>query len=138
MRIFVLGLCMLMPFFGYTQFAISFHQSSLPFAGFSYQINRMRPELRLGTDARGNDISLEGVLTYDLIKHEEYEFYAGLGVRTEEGFTTLVVPVGINIYPLPVKRFGFHIELAPIIDDGLRGSWGIRYRFGTTNNTQKK
>jgi hypothetical protein len=43
----------------------------------------------------------------------------------------LVVPLGINIYPLTTKQFGFHIELAPIIGESgvLRGSWGIRYRF---------
>lgn len=43
----------------------------------------------------------------------------------------IVIPVGLNIYPLPFKNFGFHMELAAIAGDGgiLRGSWGIRYRF---------
>lgn len=113
------------------QIGVSFHQSNLPFAGINYEIrNKLRAELRIGTDNYFENTSVEGVLTYDFIKNEDYEFYAGLGIRSN-GFTGLVIPVGLNIYPLTTKQFGFHIELAPIVDESsiLRGSWGIRYRF---------
>ncbi len=70
------------------------------------------------------------MLTYDFANKEEYELYAGAGVRLN-GFTGLVIPLGLNIYPLPTKQFGFHIELAPIIGESSlwRGSWGITYKF---------
>lgn len=113
------------------QFGVSFHQSNLPFVGVSYEINdRFVPEVRVGTDNYFEDISFEAVLMYQIINHEDYEFYTGLGVRTN-GFTGVVIPVGVNIYPFDIKQFGFHIELTPIIgEEGLlRGSWGIRYKF---------
>lgn len=131
-----------MPFFGFAQFGISFHQSNLPFAGFNYEFkNRIRPEVRIGVDNYSEDLSLEGIVTYDFVEKEDYEFYAGLGVRTNGAFTGVVIPVGINIYPLPVKQFGFHIEFAPLIADGtsvLRGSWGIRYRFKSNDQRRNK
>ncbi len=86
--------------------------------------------MRIGTDDYFENISMEGIITYDFLNKDDYEFYAGLGIRAN-AFTGLVIPFGINIYPLATKKFGFHIELAPIIGDSdiLRGSWGIRYRF---------
>ncbi len=47
------------------------------------------------------------------------------------GYTGVVIPVGLNIYPFTNKKFGFHIEAAPVIGEDfiLRDSWGIRYRF---------
>jgi hypothetical protein len=113
------------------QVGVNFHQTSLPFFGINYEINdRLRPELRIGTDNYFEDISGEIVVTYDILNKVDYEFYMGLGARGEE-FDGVVIPVGLNIYPLTSKNFGFHIELAPIINDDaiLRGSWGIRYRF---------
>jgi hypothetical protein len=47
-------------------------------------------------------MSIEGVLTYDLSKKEDYDLYAGVGVRVN-GFTGVVIPLGINIYPLTTK-----------------------------------
>ena len=132
MKLLTLVLFFIAPCAGFSQFAVSFHQSNLPFAGFGYEFkNRIRPELRLGTDNFIDVIAVEAVVLYDFINKDDYEFYGGLGVRanTLEG---IVIPIGLNIYPLPSKQFGFHIELAPIIpEDGilLRGSWGIRYRF---------
>ncbi len=113
------------------QWGVSYHQSNLPFVGINYQAtNRIRPEVRIGTDQYFDNIALEAVVTYDLVKHNDYEIYAGLGARTET-FSGLVIPVGLNIYPLPYKQFGFHIEVSPIINESqiLRASWGIRYRF---------
>jgi hypothetical protein len=74
-------------------------------------------------------------LTYDLSKKQEYDFYAGIGARVN-GFSGIVVPLGLNVYPLSTKQFGFHIELTPIIGEEslLRGSWGIRYRFYKKSN----
>lgn len=119
------------PCFLFAQFGVSFHQSNLPFVGLNYETkSRLRPELRIGTDTYFEAISVEGIVSYDLINNDDYELYAGLGGRLN-GFAGLVIPVGLNIYPLPAKQIGVHIELAPIIGDAnlLRGSWGIRYRF---------
>lgn len=113
------------------QFGISYHQSSLPFVGISYEIkDRFRPEVRLGTDLYLEDVTLEGVLVFDILNREDYELYGGGGVNVN-GFSGLVIPLGVNFYPLTSKKFGCHIELSPILgeDDILRGSWGIRYRF---------
>lgn len=113
------------------QLGVSFHQSSLPFVGINYQFkSKIRTELRLGTDFFFDRTPVEGVIVYNVLKNEDYEFYAGVGGRVNS-LEGLVIPVGVNLYPLPKKQFGFHIELAPIIGDMelLRGSWGIRYRF---------
>lgn len=118
------------------QFGVSFHQSNLPFVGLNYEIkNKLRPEIRVGTDNYFDALSIEGILSYDLFKKQEYDFYAGIGVRVN-GFSGIVVPLGLHIYPLSTKQFGFHIELAPIIREEslLRGSWGIRYRFNKKSN----
>lgn len=131
MRSLITLLLAVAPSIVFGQLGTDFHQSNLPFIGLSYEIkDRLRPEIRIGIDNYFKDIFAEGILTYDILNNEDYEFYAGLGMRAN-GFIGLVVPVGINIYPLTTKNFGFHIELAPIIgeSDILRGSWGIRYRF---------
>lgn len=113
------------------QLGVGYHQSQLSFLGVNYEIkNRFKPELRISTNLFSEDISVEALALYDVINKEDYEFYVGLGIRSpvDEG---IVIPVGLNIYPLPYKNFGFHMELAAIASDGgiLRGSWGIRYRF---------
>ncbi len=131
MRKTIITLLIALPTISFGQLGISFHQSNLPFIGLNYEIkNKIRAELRVGTDIYFDAISVEGVMTYDILKKEDYEFYAGLGVRTND-FTGLVIPIGLNIYPLTTKQFGFQIELSPIVGDDniLRGSWGIRYRF---------
>lgn len=113
-----------LPAIVFAQLGVSFHQSNLPFIGVNYEIkNKIRPEVRVGIDNFFENLSVEGVVTYDLIKKEEYEFYAGLGVRINS-FTGAVIPVGVNVYPFSTKQFGFHIELAPIIGEDalLRGS----------------
>lgn len=115
------------------QFGVSAHQSELPFIGFNYEFNdHLRPEIRIGTDNYFDNISVEIIATYDILNKQDYEFYAGAGVRFNL-FDGAVIPVGLNIFPFETKSFGFHIELSPLIsfDDEslLRGSWGIRYRF---------
>jgi len=98
----------------YSQLNVSYHQSNLPFIGLGYDINeRLTPELRLGTDQFISNMSLEAVLTYKFLKKEDYDFYGGLGARVNliEG---IVVPIGLNLYPFNEKKFGFHIEGAPI------------------------
>jgi hypothetical protein len=113
------------------QFTVDYHQSNFPFIGLGYELkDKLRPALRIGTNDFLEDISIEGVITYDVLNKEEYEFYSGIGIRTNN-ITGLVIPIGLNFYPFLTKNFGFQIEVTPIIGDEeiLRGSWGIRYRF---------
>jgi hypothetical protein len=131
MRFIITILFFAVPSFAFAQFGVNFHQSNLPFVGLNYEIkNRFRPELRIGTDNYFDETTLEAVVTYDLAEKEDYEVYAGVGGRINK-FEGVVFPVGVNVYPLSAKQFGFQIELAPIIGETsvLRGSWGIRYRF---------
>jgi hypothetical protein len=118
------------------QWTVSFHQSFLPFAGLGYDLgDRFRLEARVGTDLDFNSVTAEGVVLFDILDNEDYELYAGLGGHTNDPFNGLVIPVGLNIYPFAEKRFGFHIELAPLLgipfdapdwikeNTRLRGSW---------------
>ena len=132
MKIFIILIFALIPIITSCQVAIEYHQSNLSFIGINYEIkDKLRTALRIGTDTYFEDVSIEGVITYDILNKEEYEFYGGLGIRTSN-FNGIVIPVGFNFYPFLTKQFGFHIELAPIIGEAdiLRGSWGVRYRFG--------
>jgi hypothetical protein len=129
--LFVISLFVL-PLFASAQFGVNFHQSNLPFVGVNYEIkNKLRPELRIGTDNYFDATTLESVITYDMVDKDDYEIYAGIGGRVIN-FEGLVIPIGVNVYPLSTKQFGFHIELAPLIGESsvLRGTWGIRYQFG--------
>ena len=131
MKRFTLLLLLLIPTMTFGQLGVDFHVSNIPFFGVNYEfIERLRPEVRVGTDTFFEDISVEGVVTFDIINKTDYEFYLGLGFRSED-FAGLVLPVGFNFYPLEEKKFGFLIELTPIIGDSdiLRGSLGIRYKF---------
>ena len=88
------------------------------------------PELRLGTDRYFEDVTVEGVLTYHYLIEDDYRLYAGFGFYMDwQGSAS--IPIGIQLYPLENKRFGLHIEAAPLVggDNIFRGSWGIRYRF---------
>lgn len=130
-NIFLVLLFCLSHQWGYGQWGVSMHQSNLPFFGVNYEWKeKLLPEFRVGTDNFLEDTSYELTLNYILKKEEHLDLYAGIGARVQI-FEGLVLPVGMNIYPLRNKKFGFHIELAGIVDDFtiLRGSWGIRYRF---------
>lgn len=128
----------LLAFFGlistvsFAQWTVSYHQSNLPFIGVNKQLGeKWLPEFRVGTDNYIEDVSLELVANYIFIKNDRINFYGGLGGRVQS-FPGLVIPVGLNIYPFERKDFGFQIEAAQFIGDGLdifRGSFGIRYRF---------
>lgn len=116
----------------YGQLGVSYHQSSLPFVGINYEIKeRFMPELRISTDSWLYDVTIGGVLTYQIINKSDFEFYGGLGIRANSYGGFFEFPIGLHIFPLTNKQFGFHIELAPLIETDviLRGSWGIRYRF---------
>ena len=131
MKKIIFLILLLFPSLVNAQFGVSIHQTSLPFVGANYEINdRLRPEIRLGTDTYFEDISGEIVLTYDVINKEDFEVYAGAGARVGN-FEGVPIPVGINVFPFEIKKFGFHIEVAPLIGEDaiLRGSWGIRYKF---------
>lgn len=116
----------------YGQFGISYHQSSLPFLGVNYGFtDRFSAEIRLSTDMYFEDFSPELVATYNYLKREDYELYAGIGGRANN-LSGLVIPLGLRVYPFEAKAFGFHVEVAPLIgeyDGILRGSLGINYRF---------
>ncbi|EMR02628.1 hypothetical protein [Cesiribacter andamanensis] len=118
----------------FAQLSVGYHQSSLPMLAIGYEIKgRLMPELRLATDIDlEEDFSPELVLSYQVLDKSSYEVYAGLGYRAN-AFQGPLLPLGLNLYPLERKAFGFHLELAPIlvVESGLvlRGSWGIRYRF---------
>lgn len=131
-KLFTIFFCLFSTSIAFAQFGVSAHQSNLPFIGFNYELkNRFLPELRAGIDTQVENMSLEAVVTYQFIKKEDFEVYAGLGGRINT-LAGLVVPIGAHFYPFPSKAFGFHIELAPIISESsaiIRGSWGIRYRF---------
>jgi len=127
----LLLLILFIPLLSFGQFGVSFHESTMPFFGVSYEFGeRFRPEIRLGTNNYFEDISLETVFTYDILNKPDYELYAGLGYRFD-AFSGMVIPIGLNFYPFAKKNFGFHIEVAPILFDAdiLRGSLGIRYVF---------
>lgn len=131
MKKITLFLFFFLPFLSFGQFGVGYFQSNVPYVGFNYEINeRIKPEIRIGTDRYFSDFTLEADVTYDILNKADYEFYAGLGYITNynEGF---VIPLGLNIFPFEKKDFGFLIEVSPIIGDDsiLRGSLGIRYRF---------
>ena len=133
------------------QFRVGFHHvpSSVfgdayglnSFVGIGYQIGeRFTPEFRIGTNLDLEDLaSGELALLYTLKKKEDLEVYAGFapGYNGWLGVSTYALPIGMNFYPFQTKNFGFHLELAPqIIGEAavlIRGSWGIRYRFGQIN-----
>ena len=115
----------------YSQLGVGYHHSNLPFIGINYEIGeRFSPELRIGTDQYISNLSVEAVVNYKFIIREDYDFYGGIGYRVN-AFEGIVAPIGLNFYPFEEKKFGFHIEAAPIILEStiLRGSFGIRYRF---------
>tara|TARA_R110000850_G_scaffold70158_2_gene155687 strand:- start:459 stop:875 length:417 start_codon:yes stop_codon:yes gene_type:complete len=121
-----------MSFKTFAQFGVSVHQTNLPFVGFNYELkDKYMGELRFSTDNFFEDISPELVFTRFIKKDNDYNFYGGLGARLNI-YEGLVIPLGINVYPFEKKNFGFQMELTPIIGDDalLRGTWGIRYRFG--------
>lgn len=122
-----------LPEAAHSQVGISYHQSSLPFVGVGYTFSeKFSPELRLGTDRYFEDVTFEAVFNFHFLRREDYRFYAGFGIHLADFGGSAVVPLGIQLFPLENKRFGFHIEAAPIIGERsgfFRGSWGIRYRF---------
>jgi len=129
-KLLAVTFCVL-PFILVGQWGVNYHQSTIPFVGINYEIkDKWRPELRIGTDNYFEELSLETVITYDFLNRTDYEFYSGLGVFMQ-GYYELVIPVGMNFFPFESKKFGFHIELTPLVGEfnGLRGRWGIRYRF---------
>jgi len=95
----------------------------------------LRTEARFGVDNYFEEMSLEGIVTYDLVKKVDYGLYGGVGGRVNS-LEGLVVPAGINIFPLNNKQFGFHLEAAALLGENsiLRGSWGIRYQFNRGRN----
>ncbi len=120
-------------FSAFSQWGVGFHQSYQPFAAVNYEFNeRWRAEGRIGTDRDIESLSVELLGLFNFVRRDEYEIYTGLGFHALFYYAA-VVPIGINLYPFENKRFGFHIEFAPMIDFEdeaiFRGSWGIRYRF---------
>ncbi|MCB0629320.1 MAG: hypothetical protein R2824_04090 [Saprospiraceae bacterium] len=116
------------------QFGVSFHQSRIGFVGINYEAGRhFMAEFRISTDVLFETLALEGIGALRIGRSEEINPYVGLGFRfdPENLGAGILLPIGMNIYPFENKRFGFHLELAPIVGENaiVRGSWGIRYRF---------
>ncbi|HEX8505978.1 MAG TPA: hypothetical protein VF630_11485 [Hymenobacter sp.] len=115
------------------QFNVAYHQSALPFASLSYDFQRFHPDIRVSTDAFTSDLSAELTLNYKFVNKDDYYVYGGIGGRTNR-IAGGVVPIGLVVFPFAKKRLGFHSEVA-IIGLGesgtvLRGSWGLKFRFG--------
>lgn len=139
-RNLLLILCCCYSTYSSAQFGLSYHQSNLPFIGVDYELGRrILGSLRISTDVFLVDLTPELVLAYKFGKNDQVDPYLGLGIRVDDTNlgTGIVVPFGLNIYPFAQKQFGFLLELSPILigDSGnvIRGSWGIRYRFGRRN-----
>jgi len=99
MKTFITLIISLVPLIAFGQFGVDYNQSNLPFVGLSYEFkDKFRPELRIGTDNYFEDISLEGILSYDILNRDNYEFYGGLGFRSQD-FNGLVIPIGFNFNP---------------------------------------
>lgn len=131
MRRLLALLLFFIPTITFGQLGVDYYLSNIPFFGMSYEISdRIRPEVRIGTDTFLSDLSFEATVTYDIINTENYEFYAGIGARSNR-FSGAVIPVGFKFYPLEDKNFGFLMELSPILGETeiLRGSVGLRYKF---------
>jgi len=115
------------------QFNAAYHQSALPFASVSYDFQRFHPDVRVSTDAFTSDLSAELTLNYKFVNKEDYYVYGGIGGRTNR-LAGGVVPLGFVVFPFAKKRLGFHSEIAVIGlgESGtvLRGSWGLKFRFG--------
>lgn len=113
------------------QFGVSYHASALSFAGVNYTYkSAITGELRLSTDINADDAYYEFVGVYNLSrKKEEYDTYIGLGGNTSND-GSLVIPLGINVYPFEQKAFGFHTEVSYFFgEEIIRGTLGFRYRF---------
>jgi hypothetical protein len=117
---------------------VSYHQS--PNGGqvaYAYEVNdKFRPEIRLFADTFIEDLFLKVMLNYNMERNDSYEFYSGVTAYTAIAEDmTIMIPVGLNIYPFEQKQFGFQMEFSPSFPFGapwgpyFTGSWGIRYRF---------
>ena len=133
-RCFFIAFLILMASSASAQFGVSYHESSIPFLGFNYEYqDKYYGELRVASNYYFEHLAFELTANYIFLNKEDYDFYGGIGGRTTR-LAGLVIPVGLNLYPFDNKRFGFHLEAAGLLGEAavLRGSWGIRYRFGAT------
>lgn len=122
------------------QFGVSYHESTMPFLGFNYELDdQYFGELRIGTNHYFEEIAFELTANYIFLKDASFDFYGGIGGRTTQ-LSGLVVPVGLNLYPFENKQFGFHVEAAGLFGEVsvLRASWGIRYRFGSAETARQE
>jgi hypothetical protein len=119
--------------FVFSQFGVSYHQTRQSFVGFNYEFkDRFRPEIRIGKGV-SEPLFIESALLFDVLNKVDYEAYIGFSFLMEDfNNPKYLVPLGFNFYPFDIKKFGFHIEIAPSFSDfgnELRTSFGIRYRF---------
>ena len=120
------------------QLTVGYYQSSLPFVGVGYGLldERLLPEVRIDMDNFLENGAVEVVGTYAFFRRDDYEAYAGTGLR----FGTLqALPalLGVRAYPFAERRVGVQLEAASLlltdeIGDGLilRGSIGVHVRLG--------
>ena len=125
---------------GFAQIGTSFQFSNLPFWGINYEfIDRIKPEIRLSTDSYFENVSVETIVTYDILNKDDYELYAGLGGRFPN-LSGFVIPVGMILHPFQKKNFGLNFEVAPVFggeSNLLRGSIGLSYKFDINGGKKK-
>lgn len=131
LRNLCIGLLLIVGPLAWGQAGVTFHQSGVySSVGINAEFKqRVLAEARILTDRFLADTHAELVVSYQFLNKEDVEAYAGVGFITSGN---LEVPVGLIAWPFQEKKFGFHVELAPIFEEGepiLRSSWGIRYRF---------
>ena len=122
----------------HAQLTVGYYQSGLPAVGIGYGLldGRLLQEARVDMDNFVEDSAVEVVATYAFFRRDDYEAYAGTGLR----FGTLpALPalLGVRAYPFATRRVGVQVEAAGLlltdeVGDGLilRGSIGAHVRFG--------
>ena len=115
---------------------ISYHQSSFTKVGvFAEVFDKGIIELRFLDNFIIEDFSAEISGFYKMVNKRDHEVYGGVGYA-HSAFDELIgaiITVGANFYPFGNKRFGFQVELNPLIPEFgspiIRASGGFRYKF---------
>lgn len=115
---------------------ISYHHSSYSkIGGFVEVFDKGIIELRILDNFLIEDFSAEISGFYKFVNKRDHEVYGGVGYAFSafEELIGVIITGGVNFYPFGNKRFGFQVELNPLIREGgspvIRASGGFRYKF---------
>jgi len=118
---------------------VSYHQSSFVKVGiFAEVFDKGIIEVRILDNFIAQDFSAEISGFYKMVDKVDHEVYGGLGYAHSsiDQLYGLIITAGANFYPFNTKKFGFQVELNPLIRDYgssiIRVSGGIRYKFFKT------